>query len=252
VKLRILTMLACMAMVLTFAPAVAAEGLCSGSSIGQLYVARYFNGTDRYDHVSGSATAQDLDNCSRIQDGVESTILPANIQTSSGIYQLGVNDGGPGGHQFVYVFCPQCGGDNIIYTGVSPIIGHSYQYDIYLNNIGCCDMNVHYTVIDKTADPDITVVNRTAQTPYRNKGEIAWWGAERQTSTSGLGHSHGDGQTINMRIMKYSTTTISNDIQVTNIDAGDMHSVGVGSDQHWHASNDNYTNDQVDFDNTSS
>jgi hypothetical protein len=258
-------------MALTFAPSVAAEGICQATGGPQkLFVVRYYtdmSGDARFDHVSGAATAQDLDNCSG--GGGGSAILPANIQTSRGIYQLGYTENFFN-RCFAYVFQPSGGAPAPIQLcGVEhpDTSNHdSYTYDIWLNNTSEFNMQVRFKIVNKSDSPDTVVWDQTFNTAYNNKGEFAWWGAERQENQSSLGNQHDDStHNINMRLMKYSTTALSFDLQVNGLSAANIctepcggnwagkdfgKTTGIDSSQHYHVGTDNSPNDQVDFDNT--
>ncbi len=265
-KRRILSLLAAVMLIgMVGAGPVAAEGSClvPHSSVDKIAAMKYYTDVlgnssgSRFDYVEGSATTQDLDECSG--NGKGSQILPANIQTDNHIYQLGYDEHG-GARRFVYAFENK----NAIYISSGPTIGRSYQYSITLTNDGLSDMQVNYKIIDKTANPDVTVYNVTRTVTNHEKGWLAWWGAERQETESSIGNDHND-PSINVRIMKYRLANSATITQRTNINASAIcennnaaptcHIVrsaafNGSTTQHFHVGNDNYTNDQIDFDNT--
>jgi hypothetical protein len=273
-KRALLSLFACGAMALSFAPSVAAEGICLSPTGGggQLIVIKHYTDTvwetRLFDYADGAVTVRDLDNCTGPSG---SAILPANIQTTAGIYQLGYEEKTTSGIRcFTYVFQPNGGTPNGTCTGPTPVVGRSYVFLVSLIDLANGTMNVHYKIIDKTSSPDVVKVDFTKNTTNRLKGFLVWWGAEKQHNEDSIGNSH-DATTanINMRLMHYSVDgdggTLTQRSGLTNNVCTKYFECMPGSDffrtenmagapaiieQHYHIGTDNVSNDQVDFDNT--
>lgn len=244
-----------------------AEGSCISphSSIDKIAVMRYWSdvhpAAPDFDAVSGAIWTRDLDQCAGA--GAGSAVLPANIQTSNWIFQLGYQETGPGTRCFVYAFKTT---DGICVSGApSVLLNTAYKFTITLANLPNGTMNVHYTIINKSASPDVTVVDFYKNAPSIDFGWLAWWGVERQELESSIGNNH-DSSDIDMRLMTYSfdgdggvwhtvtgllgTRMCNNNNAAPGCDFVRTSPIQSDSTQHFHIESNVYANDQVNFDNT--
>lgn len=256
---RILAALAALVFAAIGAAPVSAAGPCAGAdpnATNQMYVDRTAAtwGAQYLDVVEGTATAQVLEVCIGGSLGPPETcngrtdVLLANVQADSGaIHQIGYGRcSGEGVSKWTYVLSdgvPHHVPNGTNGNGIAVIEGHVYRGVIYRRSTGYVSFNLW----DLTVGDLIWTYYPT--TVWTTNTDHAWWGYETLDDASDHGHSHGDGDYINLRSMRYSTNASTN-LYTVQIASGQVKCGGTGcaSNHHAHVGTTAYNNDTLDAD----
>lgn len=195
------------------APVAAANPCLTALPTNQAYmVYKWYGNTaqgTRFDRVTGRAYVSNLENCDGPGPGqvLGTAILPANIESSRGIFQVGYKDDAVYGLRFIWA---DFTGDVQSWpTNVfpKPIIGHLYKFSVTLPP--AANQYVTFTIQDKTTGVSQTIPSTaTFGGTSSSWGYLAWWGAERLDTQSGIGSSE-FGAPIVMNTMSYRNSGVT-------------------------------------------
>jgi hypothetical protein len=160
-----------------------------------------------YDAAGGRATVRPLPVCLSFGiTGHFTAVLPANLQTTTGIYQLGYGHrAGEGEDQNRIVWA---NGPATAVWGAVLQNGTTYEFTIRKGAGG----HIVFKVVNTTASPDITVFTFIPGNYFPSAAINSWWGYETQDGcASSHGHFAPDAP-INMKNLFYSTTGSTSDV----------------------------------------
>lgn len=197
--------------------------------------------------VDGEATVRDLQNCTGTGLGQYHgiAVLPANMQGSSGIYQLGWQEAQLYGRRFILAHESESA---IPWPGNwTPQLGLRYRFEILINST----QDWVFYKITKVETGTFESYYMSGAPSHANLPSLAWWGYEQLDNKSGIGPVHGL-ELVRMSRMRYKYMGLSVPLIRTDIDKADpddyYRDAGLESCYHGHVQDTTYNNDTLSAD----